>query len=86
MEDDIFIFIFLTETINIRKLHPIGFHVEQVTSQCLTRRNGHHFTDNNFKCIFIDDKFCISIQISLRFVPKGPINDKAALVQVMAWH
>ena len=41
--------------------------------------------DNNFKCIFFDEKFCILIQISLKFVPKGPIDNKRALVQVMAW-
>ena len=27
----------------------------------------------------------ISIKISLKFVPKGPINNKPALVQIMAW-
>ena len=26
------------------------------------------------------------IQISLKFVPKGPIDNKPALVQIMAWH
>ena len=30
-------------------------------------------------------KFCILIQISLKFVSKGPIDNKTALVQVMAW-
>ena len=44
------------------------------------------FTDNIFKCIFMNEKFCISIRISLKFVPKGRIDNKAALVQVMAWH
>ena len=29
--------------------------------------------------------FRISIQISLKFVPEGPIDNKSALVQVMAW-
>ena len=29
---------------------------------------------------------CISIQISLKFVPKGPIDNKSMLVQVMTWH
>ena len=28
----------------------------------------------------------IFIEISLRFVPKGPINNIPALVQIMAWH
>ena len=29
---------------------------------------------------------CILIQISLSFVPIGPIGNKAALFQVLAWH
>ena len=33
----------------------------------------------------MNEKFCISIDISLKFVPKGPINNKWALVQAMAW-
>ena len=31
-------------------------------------------------------KFCIAIRISLKFFPKGLINNKSALVEVMAWH
>ena len=38
-----------------------------------------------FRYIFVNEKFCISIQISLKFVPKGQIDNKSALVQVMAW-
>ena len=30
-------------------------------------------------------KICILIKILLQFVPKGPIDNKPALVQVMAW-
>ena len=33
---------------------------------------------------FCEWKFGISIRISLKFVPKGPIDNKSALVQVMA--
>ena len=33
----------------------------------------------------MNEKFCILIQISLKFVPKGQIDYKSALVQVMAW-
>ena len=36
--------------------------------------------------IFTNEKFCISIKISLKFVPKVPNDNKSALVQVMAWH
>ena len=33
----------------------------------------------------MNDKFCISIKISLRFVHKGPINNIPALAQILAW-
>ena len=38
--------------------------------------------DDIFKCIF-NESVWISITISLKFVPKGPIDCKSALVQVM---
>ena len=38
-----------------------------------------------FKCIFMNEKFCILISILLKIVPKGPIDNKSALVQVIAW-
>ena len=41
--------------------------------------------DDIFKCIFSNEYFRISIKIPLKFVPKGPIDNKSALVQVMAW-
>ena len=50
-----------------------------------TGQNGRHFAENTLKCIFINLKFCILIPISLKFVPKGPIANTSALVQVMAW-
>ena len=51
----------------------------------LPGQNGHHFADDIFTCILMNEKFCILIRISLKFVPKGPIDDKSAVVQVMAW-
>ena len=48
-------------------------------------QNGRHFADGVFKWIFIKEKSCILFQISLKFVPKGPIDKKSALVQVTAW-
>ena len=41
--------------------------------------------DDNFKCIFLNENDRISIQISLKFVPRSPIDNKPALVQIMAW-
>ena len=49
------------------------------------RQNGRHLADDIFKCIFLDENVWIPIKISLKFVPKGPINDIPALVQIMAW-
>ena len=49
------------------------------------RQNGRHFPDNIFKCIFFSENVWISLKISLRFVPNGPINNIPALVQIMAW-
>ena len=37
------------------------------------------------QCIFLKEDDRIPIQISLKFVPRSPIDNKAALVQVMAW-
>ena len=41
--------------------------------------------DGIFKSIF-NESVWISITISLKFIPKGPIDYNSALVQVMAWH
>ena len=49
------------------------------------RQNGHHFTDI-LKCIFLNENVWISLKISIKFVPRGPINNIPALVQIMAWH
>ena len=49
------------------------------------RRNEQHFADNIFKRVFINENVWISIKISLKFVPKGPINNIPALVQIMTW-
>ena len=50
-----------------------------------TTQNGCHFPDNIFKCIFLNENISISNKISMNFVPKGPINNIPALVQIMAW-
>ena len=49
------------------------------------RQNGGRFPDDIFKCIFLNENVWISIKISLKFVPRGPINNIPALVQIMAW-
>ena len=49
------------------------------------RSNGCHFADDTFKCIILNENIRISMKNSLKFVPKGPINNIAVLVQIMAW-
>ena len=48
------------------------------------RQNGR-FPDDILKCIFLNETVLMSIEISLKFVPKGPINKIPTLVQKMAW-
>ena len=48
------------------------------------RQNGRHFADDVFKYIFMNENVWISFKISLKFVPKGRINNNSALVQIMA--
>ena len=50
-----------------------------------TGQNDRHFEDDIFKYIFMKEKFHILIQISLDFVPRGPIENMAALVKIMSW-
>ena len=49
------------------------------------RQNGRHFPDDIFKWILLNENVWISINNSLKFVPRGPINNITTLVQVMAW-
>ena len=49
------------------------------------RQNGRHFAEDTFKRIFFNENVWISIKISLTYVPKGPIYNIPALVQIMAW-
>ena len=46
-------------------------------------QNDRHFADEIFNCIFMNENFYISIQISLKFVSKCPVDNKSTLVQVL---
>ena len=43
-------------------------------------QNGRYFADDIFRCIFVNEKLYVSIEISLKFVPKYLIDYKPALV------
>ena len=49
-------------------------------------RNKRHFAYDVFKCIFLDENIWILMKISLKFIPKGPINNIPAWIQIMACH
>ena len=48
------------------------------------RQNRRRFADV-FQCNFLNENVWIPIKISLKFVPKCPINTISVLVQIMAW-
>ena len=64
---------------------PNGVKISRWLNTLRPRQNGRYFPDDIFKCIFVDENVWISIKISLKFVPKGPINNIQALVQMVAW-
>ena len=76
------------ETLEMRKWFYVALKIYQLVKGLNTlrpRQNGRHFADDIFKCIFLNENVWILIKISLKFVPKGPINNIPALVQIMAW-
>ena len=67
-------------------LHAISYVRRQPHVNTLRpRQNGRHFADDIFKRIFMNENVRILIKLSLKFIPKGPINNIQALVQIMAW-
>ena len=61
---------------------------QYITGYCINtlrlRQNGCYFADDIFKCNFLTENISISIKISLKFVPRCPINNIPVLVQIMA--
>ena len=45
----------------------------------------NNISQTTFKRIFFNENVLISIKISLKFVPNGPIDNIPALVEIMAW-
>ena len=64
----------------------VGNHIhhKSCVNTLRPRQNGREFPDDIFKCIFLNENIWISIEISLKFVPKGPINNIPSLVQILA--
>ena len=43
------------------------------------KKNGLHFPEDILNCIFFNENVWILIRISLKFVPRGPINNIPSL-------
>ena len=69
------------------QLYPLTYDIDVAHTRLNTLRptqNGREFPDI-FKSIFLNENVWISIMISLKFVPEGPINNIPVLVKIMDW-
>ena len=73
------------QSINFQQLLLIKWVVHTLRPQKNGSQYGPHFPNDIFKRIFMNENIWILIKFSLKFVPKGPINNIPALVQIMAW-
>ena len=73
----------LSQLYNWRFLYVARYHLHNFYSvnTLRPRQNGQHFADDIFKRIFFNENVWIFIKISLKYVPKGPINKIPALFQ-----
>ena len=58
----------------------------QCVNSFSSEQNRRYFADDIFKFIFLNEKFCILIRISLKFVHKGPVDNNPELVKIMTWY
>ena len=43
-------------------------------------QDGRHFADDIFRSILMNEKLCVLIKISMKFIRKGPIDNNPVLV------
>ena len=68
---------------NIMRTYAFSYYVHGIMdwfNSSPPGQNGRNFTDDIFRCIFVNDFFFILIKISLKFVPNGSIDNNLALV------
>ena len=58
----------------------LSFILENDVNSSPSGQNGRHFADDILRCLFVNEKFCILIEMALKFVPRGPIDNNPALV------
>ena len=55
------------------------------TQNLVAIKEVRHAGHNILKCIFLKENVQLLIKIPLKFVPRSPINNIPALIQLMAW-
>ena len=80
-----FRYYYLLVLVKVASIHSMYLWKIVFVSIPIMWQNGRNFADDIFNCIFWNENVWISIKISLKFVPKGLINNITPLVQTMAW-
>ena len=62
--------------LQMHTMQPLNFDPDS----SLPGQDGRHFADDIFKCIFLNENVWILVTISLKCVPKGPIDNNPALI------
>ena len=63
----------------------LSFHNRWMLNTLRPRQNSGRFADDILDCVLLNENVWISIKISLKFLPNGPINNVPALVPIMTW-
>ena len=74
----------LSEPMVVYSLTHICVTRPQWVNKLRPRQHGRHCPDDVFKYIFLNENVIISVEFSLKFVPKGPIDNIPALVHITA--
>ena len=60
-------------------MYDYAYIITTINDVSPTGQNGRNFADDIFRCIFVNEKVKILSKISLKFVPKGLIDNNPAL-------
>ena len=64
----------------------LSFHNRWMLNTLRPRQNAWwSFRRRHFRFVLLNENVWISIKISLKFLPKGPINNIPAMVPIMTW-
>ena len=79
------IYVFLCRSNNFSNLEKIAYLIFYAALTHWGRNKCTPFRRRHFEMHFFNENVWIPIKISLKLVPKGPINNIPAMVQIMAW-